>query len=186
MNDGKVSAQDSSSGKREHMQKLRELIQDIQTASLVTMDADGVLHGRPMATQQLDENAELWFFTGDYSAKVDNVLVQPQVCVTYADPAKNTYVSVSGTAELVRDPAKIRELWKPAYKTWFPKGVEDPDLALLCVEVISAQYWDAASSKLVHLFGRIKALATGQGAVDGPGDNAKVTVRQRIGSDTAT
>lgn len=172
--------------REERMAKLRELIADIETAQLVTMDADGVMRSRPMATQQLDEESELWFFTNDYDAKVDNVLVHPEVCVAYADPTNNRYVSVSGKAELVRDTDKIRQLWRPVLKAWFPKGVDDPDLALLRVDIISAQYWDSTSSKLVQLFGMIKAIATGQSAADTVGENEKVTVRQRIGSDTAT
>lgn len=185
MNDSMATRRDDGvPSKTDRMNKLRELIQDISIASLVTMDKDGVMRARPMATQQLDENSELWFFTSDDAAKVDNVLVHPQVCVSYADPGKNSYVSVSGPAELVRDREKIRELWKPAFKAWFPKGVDDPDLALLRVDAVSAQYWDSTNSKLVQLFGVLKALATGQPA-DG-GENEKVNVRQRIGSDTAT
>jgi general stress protein 26 len=168
------------------MARLRELIEHIETAQLVTMDTDGVMRSRPMATQKLDEDAELWFFTNDYSAMVDNVLVHPEVCVAYADPANNSYVSVSGKAELVRDAQKIRHLWRPALAAWFPQGVDDPDLALLRVDVISAQYWDATSSKLVQLFGMIKAMATGKSAAGAMGENEKVDVRQRIGSDTAT
>jgi general stress protein 26 len=111
--------QNGDATRQERMAKLRELIEHIETAQLVTMDTDGVLRSRPMATQQLGEDGELWFFTNDYTAKVDHVLVHPEVCVTYADPAKNSYVSVSGKAELVRDPAKIRELWRPMLKAWF-------------------------------------------------------------------
>lgn len=181
-----TARRDGDATRQERMAKLRGLIEHIETAQLVTMDTDGVLRGRPMATLQLDDEAELWFFTNDYSAKVDNVLVHPEVCVTYADPTRNSYVSVSGKAELVRDPGKIRELWRPLFKAWFPKGVDDPDLALLRVDIVSAQYWDATSSKLVQLFGLIKAMATGQSAADTLGENEKLTVRQRIGSDTAT
>ena len=172
--------------REERMAKLRELIADIETAQLVTMDTDGVMRSRPMATQQIDEEAELWFFTTDYSAKVDNVLVHPEVCVTYADPAKNSYVSVSGKAELVRDREKMRQMWRPILKAWFPQGVDDPDLALLRVDIVDAQYWDSTSSKLVNLFGLIKALATGESAAGKVGENEKVEVRHRIGSDTAT
>lgn len=180
------TSQNGDATRHERMSKLRELIADISTAQLVTMDADGVMRARPMATQQLDDDAELWFFTQDDAAKVDNVRVHPEVCVTYADPARDRYVSVSGKAELVRDREKIRSLWRPILKAWFPNGPDDPDLALLRVDVISAQYWDAANSKLVQLFGLIKAMATGASAADALGENEKVTVRQRIGSDTAT
>lgn len=185
MNDSRAtSGGDSRKSKAERMDKLREMIKDMSIASLVTMDSDGALRARPMATRELDENSELWFFTNDYAAKVDNVLANPQVCLSYADPGKNSYVSVSGTAELVRDKAKIQELWNPTLKAWFPKGVDDPDIALLRVDAVSAQYWDSASSKLVQLFGMLKAMATGERAEGG--ENEKVDVRQRIGSDTAT
>lgn len=187
MNPSKApTRQNGDATPQERMAKLRELIAHIETAQLVTMDTDGVLRSRPMATQQLTDEGELWFFTNDYSAMVDNVLLHPEVCVTYADPASNSYVSVSGKAELVRDAQKIRQLWRPVLKTWFPQGVDDPDLALLRVDVVSAQYWDSTSSKLVQLFGLIKAMATGQSTADTVGENQKVTVRQRIGSDTAT
>lgn len=178
--------QNGDATREARMARLRELIDDIETAQLVTMDTDGVMRSRPMATLELDDEGELWFFTNDDTAKVDNVLVHPEVCVTYADPGRSRYVSVSGKAELVRDRDKIRALWRPVLKAWFPQGVEDPDLALLRVDIVSAQYWDAASSKLVQLFGLIKAMATGQSAANTLGENEKLTVRQRIGSDTAT
>jgi general stress protein 26 len=178
--------QNGDAQRQQHMARLRELIEHIEIAQLVTMDTDGVLRSRPMATQPLDEDGELWFFTDDYTAKVEQVLVHPEVCVTYADPSTHRYVSVSGKAERVRDADKIRALWRPTLEAWFPQGVDDPDLSLLRVDVVSAQYWDSASSKLVQLFGLIKAMATGQSAAGASGQNEKVTVRQRIGSDTAT
>lgn len=166
--------------------RLKELITDIRIASLVTMESDGSLRSRPMATQELDADAELWFFTNDRSPKMDAVLVHPQVCVCYAAPDKNRYVSVSGSCELVTDPDKIRQLWKPILKAWFPLGLDDPDLALLRVDIVTAQYWEGSSNKLVQVFGLLKALATGEDAGATMGEHHKLTVRERIGSDTAT
>jgi general stress protein 26 len=48
-----------------------------------------------------------------------------------ADPDRQRYVSVAGRAWLLRDRAKIDELWSPLYKAWFPDGKDDPELALL-------------------------------------------------------
>lgn len=172
--------------KREGLEKLKALIDDIEIASLVTVEGDGELRSRPMATQKLDENHELWFFTTDYSAKVGSVMLNPQVCVVYAEPSRNRYVSVSGKAELVRDSGKIRELWHPSLLAWFPRGVDDPDIALIRIEMVSAQYWDSPGSKLVQLFGVLKAIATGQGVAGSVDSGEKLAVRERIGSDTAT
>ena len=82
--------------------------------------------------------------------------------LSYADPSHNRYVSVSGTAQLVRDRKKNEELWSPVLKAWFPKGLDDPDLALLRVEVEKAEYWDSPNSKLVEIAGFVKALVTGK------------------------
>jgi general stress protein 26 len=71
-------------------------------------------------------------------------------------------VSVSGTAELVRDRSRIEELWKPELKAWFPKGTDEPDLALLKITVSRAEYWDSPSNPVVQLVGFATALATGR------------------------
>ena len=90
------------------------------------------------------------------------------------NPDDQRYVSVSGNAFLVRDKAKAKELWNEALRTWFPQGLDDPDLALLRVTVDKAEYWDSPSSAMVHAFGYVKALVTG--APPSPGDNRKINV----------
>ena len=146
----------------EAVKTLGSLIDDIQMAMLTTVDDDGSLRSRPMATQQADPDGTLWFFTRAEAPKVDEVQKDQRVNVSYAEPKAQKYVSVSGTAELVRDPAKNKELWNPLLKAWFPKGLDDPELALLKVSVEKAEYWDSHSSTMVHLIGYLKAAATGQ------------------------
>lgn len=159
---------------REDVKKLGELIQDINVAMLTTVCDDGSLRSRPMATQQTgDFDGTLWFFTKADAPKVHEADHHP-VNLAYAKPDKQHYVSVSGKAALVRDQAKIKELWNPMYKAWFPKGLDDPELALLRVDVEKAEYWDSPSSTMVHLVGFVKALATGQSYK--PGENKKVNL----------
>lgn len=172
--------------KDQSLTKLKTLIGDIRIASLVTIESDGSLRSRPMAMLEMDADAELWFFTNDFSPQVGSVLLHPQVCVSYAAPRDPRYVSVSGTAELVHDADKMRQLWKPMLKAWFPQGIETPDLALLRVDIVSAQYWDGSGNKLVQIYGLLKALATGESGSRALGDGEQLTVRDRIGSDTAT
>jgi hypothetical protein len=77
------------------------------------------------------------------------------------------FVSVSGTASVSLDRAKMQELWSDIYKAWFPQGLNDPNLCLLRVEVSSAEYWDTPSGKVVQLLGFLKAIATGEQAHPG-------------------
>lgn len=147
---------------QEAVKRLGELIEDVETAMLTTADQDGTLRSRPMATQQTEFDGTLWFFTRSDSEKMQEIGKTPAVNLSYANPEKNRYISVSGTGSIIRDRQKAEELWNPILKAWFPEGLEDPALALLKVDVEKAEYWDSPSSKVVQLVGFVKALATGQ------------------------
>ena len=153
------------------IEKIRKLTEDIDFCMLTTIDA-GHMRSRPMSTQQTEFDGDLWFFTDDNTHKIDEIAKDNRVCAAYAKPDSDTYVSISGRAELVRDPAKMEELWSPVLKAWFPGGLEDPHLCLLKVTAEQAEYWDSPSGKLVQLFGFVKAIATGEEA--DWGENKKV------------
>lgn len=144
------------------IKKLDSMIKDVKFAMLTTVAEDGSLRSRPMATQKQEFDGDLWFFTRADSDKVHQAQQENHVNVAYANPDDQQYLSVSGRAELVRDKAKIEELWNPIYKAWFPQGLEDPELALLKVKVEGAEYWDTPNGKMVQLIGFVKAVVTGE------------------------
>ncbi|MGG6264498.1 pyridoxamine 5'-phosphate oxidase family protein [Leptolyngbya sp. AN03gr2] len=145
------------------LQKLREMIKDINYCMLTTIDDDGSLRSRPMATNsEVEANGDLWFFTYASSHKVTEVNHHHQVNVSFSAPDKQRYVSLSGMAELVRDRAKMQELWKPELKAWFPQELNEPDIALLKVNAIKAEYWDAPAGWIAKTIGFVKAATTGE------------------------
>jgi general stress protein 26 len=145
-----------------HAARLWELIKHIEVAMLTTQESDGSLHSRPMAALQTDFEGDLWFFTEASSHKVDDINVHRHVNVSYVDADKNRYVSISGRAQVVRDEAKARELWRPFLRAWFPRGVDDPEVALLRVKVERAEYWESPSSKMVQLLDFLTTTAAGE------------------------
>lgn len=157
--------------------RLWEFIKEIDVAMLTTVTEDGSLHSRPMATQQIDaDHGELWFFTSIDSPKIADIYHERQVGLSYVSLVNQCYVSVSGRAFVVRDREKANELWTSAVKTWFPLGVNDPHLALLRVEVDTAQYWDTPASKMVHLVDFAKRTLTGRTSLN-TSENVKVNLR---------
>ena len=149
-----------------------DLIKGIKVAMMTTVEEDGSLRSRPMWTHDRDFDGELWFFTREHSPKVGEVEHDHHVNLAYSDPTRERYVSVSGRCRLVLDKEKARELWNPTLKAWFPQGLDDPELALLCVRVEKAEYWDTPSSRMVQLAGFVKATLTGTSYE--PGDNQKL------------
>ena len=153
--------------------KIWSLIKDTKFAMLTSEDG-GQLRSRPMALSQSGFDGSLWFFTHASSHKVDEVQAHHRVNVSFADPSAQNYVSLSGDAALVRDRASIDEHWTELLATWFPRGKDDPDIALLKVSVSQAEYWDTPSSTMVHAYGYLKAKLTGE--APHPGENEKVTL----------
>lgn len=153
--------------------KLAELISDIKVAMMTTVDRQGHLRSRPMATIARPYDGKLWFFTHINTAKVDEIENDERVNLSYAKPEANSYVSVSGTARLVRDEQTKKDLWKPEFLAWAPKGPEDANLGLIHVLVDEAEYWDAPSGAMVNLIKMAKNL-TGQPVIAKVTDSAKV------------
>lgn len=159
----------------EQLAKLRELVKEIDFGMLTTVDDDGSLRSRPMSTNgDIEFDGDLWFFTYASTHKVTEIQREHHVNVSFANPKSQTYISMSGLAELVRDRQKIEELWKPELKAWFPKGTDEPDIALLKVHVTKAEYWDSSSSPIAHVIGMATAIATGKPYT--PGENEKIDV----------
>ena len=141
---------------------LAQLIAGIDFAMLTTVDADGTLHSRPMAAQQIDFDGDLWFFTGRSTHKIEEIRARPQVSVSFSDPHRSRYVTIAGNAEIVDDGRKAQKLWRPAYKAWFPLGLGDPDLVLLKVRVDSADCWSSPESPR-RILGLLNAVLASSG-----------------------
>jgi general stress protein 26 len=159
---------------------LWDMIKDIRFAMFTTRSHEphhaGHLHSRPMTTQnkRLTDDT-LWFFMSRKGAPVNDLQADPIVNLSYADTDADTYISVSGNARVVDDPEKIKALWNKAVEAWFPGGQDDPDLALVAVNITHAHYWDVKENKLVQLLAMTKAVIVG--GVPKLGESVEVPVR---------
>jgi general stress protein 26 len=148
-------------------EKLRNYIKDLKFAMLTTVSPDGKLHSRPMGMLDLsDYNFEcdgtIWFFSKKNSFKNDDIKMNQNVNLAYSNPSQHRYVSFTGQAKISRDKEKMRELWNPILKAWFPEGLEDAEVTLIGVIVESAEIWDAPPSKVVQLAGFLKSTLAGR------------------------
>lgn len=138
--------------------KVVELIVRAQSAMLTTMTPDGDHVSRPMAVQETEFDGDLWFFAYDNSDKVTQIRTHPRVNVAFANDKKSEWTSIAGTAEIVHDPAKAEALWSKPLETWFPDGLQTSGLTLIKVHGDTAEYWDAATSKVKQLLGMRRAI----------------------------
>ena len=152
------SGSDGSTDSREGNAKVHELIKGARIAMLTTVSTEGQLVSRPMATQQTEFNGDVWFFAEADSPKIADLERDPRVNVAYSE---SNFVSLAGTASIVRDVAKKRELWDANAAAWFGgKDAEDPSVVLIKVDAETAEYWDTPS-RPATLVKVVKARLTG-------------------------
>ncbi len=147
---------------QEQINTIATRIKDVRYGMFTTVDDDHMLSSRPLTTQQIDNEGNLWFFTSDEVAFVQDLQRHPEVNVSFSNPDQHVYLSVTGIAYVVKDRAKARELWNPAARAWFPKGLDDPHLAMIRVKIQTAEYWDANASKMKQLVRLAQSALTGR------------------------
>ena len=146
-----------------HHEVLWDLIKETRFCMLSHCHADGSLHSHPLTTQnkELGEDGCLYFFVSKSSEVGQRVQQDGNVNLAYANPDKDTWVSVTGTARVLDDLAKKKELFNPMAKAWFPGGVEDPDMELVEVKIDEAEYWNVKENKLLQLLKMGTSAVTG-------------------------
>lgn len=157
--------------KPNELEALKGKIKDIEIAMMTTQEPDGDFHTRPMRAHEVDEEGFMWFFSYEDSNKVNEIRQNNRVALGFADPDSETYVSTSGMAEVVKDQAKINELWDDALKTWFPKGKDDPNVCLIKVSTHAGEFWDRPGGKMMTFVEMVKGAVTGES--DKTGRNEK-------------
>ena len=158
---------------KDAQKKLMDLIEGMHIGMLATRGADGKFRSRPMALADSAFDGHLYFLTGDESGKVHDLERDGETVITFADPSKSSYVALRGDASISTDRAVIKKHWSEQARGWFPKGSDDPNLAVITVKIEEAEYWDSPSGTMVVAYGYAKALLTGE-PVKSPGDHAKV------------
>lgn len=139
--------------KQEEMETLRELIKDVDTAMLTTVTEEGLV-SRPMKTQEIEFDGDLWFFTKKETNKYEEILHDQDVNVTYAG---KSYVSVRGRAEIVEDLNKKKELWNNVNEKIMKTSYDDPNVILIKVKAEATEYWETGNftKKIAFLYKRM-------------------------------
>ena len=142
---------------------LWDLIKDTRFCMLSHRHGDGSLHAHPLTTQNktLEADGCLYFFVSRSTEVGQRLQQDGNVNLAYANPDKDTWVSVTGTARVLEDMARKKELFNPAAKAWFPNGPEDPDMELVEVKIDEAEYWNVKENKLLQMLKMGKAAVTG-------------------------
>ena len=148
-----------------------ELMKKIGFAMLVTRDG-GKLRARPMSAYlEKDKNA-IFFLTDARKHKDDEIAQNPEINLAFADAGSQKYVSVTGTAVVSNDRAKIKELFTTPAKAWW-NSADDPNIRVLKITPDDAEFWDSPGTVISYVK---MAAAAVTGTRPEIGENRKVSM----------
>lgn len=148
--------------------KLNELLKKFRFAMVTTRTAEGKLVAHPLTVQDTEFDGDLWFVISRDASAVEHIRLDATVGVSFS--SNDAWLSLSGTAHVVEDAAKLREQWNAGLEAWFPDGPEDPNVVLLKIDTHSGEYWDSPGGRVASVVAFVKHKVTGERI---EGDNEK-------------
>lgn len=154
---------------RDPVERVWALVEKIGICMLVSRDGDD-LRARPMAAFfERDQNV-IYFLTDAQSHKDEEIVRDQHVVLAFADTGSQTYLSLTGTAEVSNDRDLVRKLWStPAKAGW--DSPDDPSIRVLKIVPKDAQYWDSPGTVVSYVKMAAAAISSARPAM---GENVKV------------
>ena len=135
-------------------------IEDTRIAFFTTVSEDHGLRARPLTTQRVDGETTVWFFIARDSDLARDVESNSRALLTFCNQGDSFYASLSGAARVMVYPVQARQMWSKLNEAWFPGGPEDPNLALLRVDVEHGEMWEPSTNKLMQFLSIAAAAVT--------------------------
>lgn len=110
----------------------REIMKSARYCALITLDSSGRPHARTMDPFEPEPDMVVWLGTNANSRKVAELRRNQRVTLYYFAREDQAYVTISGRARIVRDPAAKAIHWKDDWKNFYP----DRERSYLLIAVI--------------------------------------------------
>lgn len=157
------------------LDRIWDIVDHVGVCMLTTRFAGG-LRARPLEARPVRAQGVILFVVDVRAGKDDEIEAAPEVCLTFIDSKAKAYLSITGRAEVMKDAARARAIWKKTDDAWW-SGPDDPNVRVLRVEPRTAELWDGPARAEVARYEFAKAFATGE--EPNLGENRKVTVAMK-------
>ena len=114
----------------------RTVIGQARYATLVTLDADGHPQARIVDPFAPEDDFTIWIGANAATRKIAQIAANPKATLLYFDQPRQHYVTVIGTAAIVRDPAEKARRFKPEWKAFYKKGSAGDDYVLVKITAL--------------------------------------------------
>ncbi len=146
---------------QEAIDKLKEMVNNIDFAMMQTNLKFTPAHTIPMSTKEVDSEGNIWFLSNKNSDHNKHIMEEGATQLIYSKPSDMEFLTVYGEASISTDGADIDRLYGKMDDAWFD-GKNDPNITAIKIDPRSCHYWDTKSNKLVTLFKIGLGMITGE------------------------
>ena len=157
------------------LNRVWSIIERVGVCMLTTQGPRG-LRARPLQARPDRFSGFIWFVTDLRSSKEHEIQSDHEIGLVFIDAAENAYLSITASANVLRDRAVAASIWRATDNMWW-EGPDDPNVGLLRVIPRTAELWDGPSSKTMTIFEFLKSQIIG--AKPDLGENRKATVNMQ-------
>lgn len=148
---------------KEAREKIKELAESIDFTMMATDLKNQPFHVIPMSTKEVDEAGNIWFLSNKTSEHNQHIERENKTQLIYADKDNFEFLTIFGSAHVVTDRSRIKELYGSTDDTWF-EGENDPMITALKIVPEYAHYWDTKNGKILSLIKMLKGAISGDKA----------------------
>lgn len=137
-----------------------KLVEQAEAAYLTTIDDNGFPQTRAMLNlrrkvqypglvdffEKRRNDFLIYFTTNTSSSKIKQIKENPRVSVYYCKPDEWRGLMLGGEIEIITDREIKKALWQEGWEVYYPRGINDPDYAVLCLEPQVARYYHQLNS----------------------------------------
>lgn len=132
------------------IERIREMVKKSPTCFFCTaVSTSGSSATRPMSVQEVDDDGTLWFLSARDSHKNLELEREPAVRLFFQGGEHSAFLTLTGSAQITTDKARIHALWEPVLKTWFTEGEDDPRITAIAFRPQGGYYWDNKHGRAV-------------------------------------
>jgi len=117
----------------EILQSVHKIMRGAEYGFFISIGEDGHPSARLMQPFEPEADLTLWFGASPGSRKIRELQKNAKVTISFHDSATTAYASLSGTAEVVDDPALKMRYWRAFWSDIYPGGPEGDEYVLIKV-----------------------------------------------------
>lgn len=127
---------------------IKHLVSTSRDAIACAVDENGYPTAKTLFVRKCEGLHTFWFSTNTSAIRTAQWQADPKACIYFVDHVGFHGLMLTGTMQVCLDDESKRAIWQPGDEMYYPKGVSDPDYAVLRFTAERGNYYHGLEKAL--------------------------------------